>query len=106
MTLDAVVQYHQLSPTPEVGQSQLWILVSFYVLLRHNLFLLRSYRNDYVVSVRQRLNFLPQGVGNAPSNPARDRMLTLAEKILEQLEPEAGDSNPIPSAQPELPNQS
>ena len=27
MTLDAVVQYHQLSPIEEVGQSQLWILV-------------------------------------------------------------------------------
>jgi CheY-like chemotaxis protein len=106
MTLDKMVQWHQLSPTPEVGQSQLWILVSFYVLLRHNLFLLRSYRNDYVVSVRQKLNFLPQGVGNASSNPARDRMLTLAEKILEHLRPEAGDSNLAPSAQPELPNQS
>ena len=37
------------------------------------------------MSVRQRLNFLPQGIGNAPSNATRDRMLVLTGKILTHM---------------------
>ena len=84
MTLPDVVQSNQLKPTG-LGQSQLYLLVSFYVLMRHNLFLLRNYRNDYLISFRLRLNFLPQGVGKAPSNAAKDRMLALAERILTEM---------------------
>jgi hypothetical protein len=84
MTLPDIVQSNQLNPTG-LGQSQLYLLVSFYVLLRHNLFLLRNYRNDYSISFRLRLNFLPQGVGKVPSNAARDRMLALAERILTEM---------------------
>ena len=84
MTLPDLVQSKQLNPTG-IGQSQLYLIVSFYVLQRHNLFLLRNYRNDYLISFRLRLNFLPQGVGKAPSNAARDRMLALAERILTEM---------------------
>lgn len=84
MTLPDIVQSNQLNPTG-LGQSQLYLLVSFYVLQRHNLFLLRNYRNDYFISFRLRLNFLPQGVGKAPSNAARDRMLALAQRILTEM---------------------
>jgi hypothetical protein len=84
MTLPQIIQDNQLKPT-YISQSQLYLLVSFIVLLRHNLFLLQNYRNDYVVSFRQRLNYLPQGLGNAPSNAARDRFLDLAGEILEQM---------------------
>ncbi len=59
--------------------------MSFYVLQRHNLHLLRNYRNDYQQSFRQRLDFLPQGLGHTVSNPARDRMLALAQKILSTM---------------------
>jgi hypothetical protein len=84
MTLPDIVQSNQLRPTG-LDQSQLYLLVSFYVLLRHNLFLLRNYRNDYLMSFRLRLDFLPQGVGKAPSNAARDRMLALTETILTEM---------------------
>ena len=84
MTLPDIVQANQLQPT-YISQSQLYILVAFFILQRHNLFLLRSYRNDYLFSYHQRLDFLPQGVGHAPSNPARDRMLVLAQRILSQM---------------------
>ena len=68
-----------------MGQSQIFLLVSVYGLYRHNLFRLRNYRNEYLMSVRQRLNFLPQGIGNAPSNATRDRMLVLTGKILTHM---------------------
>jgi hypothetical protein len=68
LTLPVVIQKQQLSPV-YIAQSQLFLLVSFFVLQRHNLFLLRSYRNDYLISFRQKLNFLPQGLDHAPSNP-------------------------------------
>jgi hypothetical protein len=84
MTQPEVIKNNLLSPT-YVPQSQLYILVSFYVLQRHNLQLLRNYRKDYVISFRQRLSFLPQGQGHAPSNRARDRMIDLAQKILSQM---------------------
>jgi CheY-like chemotaxis protein len=85
VTLPDIVQVHQLSPTGGISQSQLCLLVSFFVLQLHNLFLLRIHRNDYFFSARQRLNHLPQGGGNLLSNPARDRMIVLADEILSQI---------------------
>jgi hypothetical protein len=85
MTQPEVIKNNLLSPTPGVPQSQLFIIVSFYVLQRHNLQLLRNYRKDYIISFRQRLSFLPQGQGHVPSNRARDRMIDLAQKILSQM---------------------
>jgi CheY-like chemotaxis protein len=84
MTLPEIVQSNQLNPT-WIGQSQLYLLVAFYVLQRHNLFLLRNYRHDYLMSFPQRLSHLPQGLGNAPSNAARDRMVDLVGNILTQM---------------------
>jgi CheY-like chemotaxis protein len=40
---------------------------------------------DYLKSVRQRLSFLPQGAGSAPSNLARDHMIVLAQRILQHM---------------------
>ena len=68
--------------------AQLWTLVSFFILQRHNVFLLRVYRNDYQLRPRRKMNFLPQGDDNVPTTPARDRMLHLVEKILMQLQGE------------------
>ena len=110
MTLPQIIQDHQLKPT-YISQSQLYLLVSFIVLLRHNLCLLQNYRNDYIVSFRQGLNFLPQGLGNAPSNAARDRFLDLAGEILEQMTAyssvDPGDIDPMDHTDGSfLPNQS
>ena len=98
MTLPEEVKGKLLRPT-EVPQSQLYILVSCYVLQRHNLQLLRNYRKDYIISFRQRLSFLPQGLGHAASNPARDRMIVLAQKILSQMT-QSGGAEPfgVPAA--------
>ena len=65
--------------------SQLYVLVACCILFLHNLFLLRNYRNDYATGVRLRLNFLPQGVGNLPNNPARNRMIALTQRILTEV---------------------
>ena len=88
MTLPDVLQSAQTSHTGFMAQSQLYMLVSFFVLQRHNLFLLRIHRMDYLLSSRRRLNFLPQGNGNDSMLliPARARMLALTESILKQLE--------------------
>jgi hypothetical protein len=74
-----------LTPGFGLGMAQLWTLVSFFVLQRHNLFLLRVYRKDYLFRPRRKMKFLPQGDSNVPTTPARDRMMILAEKILQQL---------------------
>ena len=103
MTLPEEIKGKLLSPT-EVPQSQLYILVSFYVLQRHNLQLLRNYRKDYIASFRQRLSFLPQGLGHAPSNPARDRMIVLAQKILSQMT-QSGGAEPFGVSAAVLPGQ-
>ena len=103
MTLPEEVKGKLLRPT-EVPQSQLYILVSFYVLQRHNLQLLRNYRKDYIASFRQRLSFLPQGLGHAPSNPARDRMIILAQKILSQMT-QSGGAEPFGVSAAVLPGQ-
>ncbi len=59
---------------------------------------LRNYRTDYLKSVRQRLNFLPQGADSAPSNLARDHMIVLAQRILEHMPTQAAaKSNDDPS---------
>ena len=94
MTQPDIIQAHQLSPAG-ISMSQLWTLASFFVLQRHNLFLLRIHRKDYLLSARRRMNFLPQGDGNVPLSPARDRMLVLAEQILAQLRCDDADSNDV-----------
>ncbi len=98
MTLPDPVRNMLLSPTGGIGMEQLWILVSFFVLQRHNLFLLRIHRKDYLLSARRRLSFLPQGDGQSPFAPARDRMLVLAESILSQLQPGAATTSGAPRA--------
>ena len=95
MSLPDIIQSHQVTTGFGMSTSQLWILVSFFVLQRHNLFLLRIHRKDYLLSARRRLNFLPQGDSNVPSNPARDRMLALNEKILAQLQRDDADSSEV-----------
>ena len=99
MSLPDIIQSHQVTTGFGMSTSQLWILVSFFVLQRHNLFLLRIHRKDYLLSARRRLNFLPQGDSNVPSNPARDRMLALTEKILAQLQRDDVDSSDVRSAE-------
>jgi CheY-like chemotaxis protein len=80
-TLPNVIQSRQQN-SAGMDTSQLYIIVACYILLLHNLFLLRNYRNDYATGVRLRLNFLPQGVGNLPTNPTRNRMIQLVQQIV------------------------
>jgi CheY-like chemotaxis protein len=100
------IRNNQLSPTAGINQSQLYIIVSFYVLIRHNLHILRNYRNDYLSTFHQRLDFLPQGVDNAPSNPSQDRMIILAQKVLLQMTQMAVPKDHTVTGQPveSLPN--
>ena len=100
MSLPDIIQLRQMTPGGlGISTSQLWILVSFFVLQRHNLSLLRIHRTDYLLSARRRLNFLPQGDSNVPFNPARDRMLALTEKILAQLQRDDADSSDVRSVE-------
>ena len=82
MTLPDVLQSAQTAPTSVIGQSQLFILMSVFILQRHNLFLLRVHRKDYLHSARRRLNFLPQGAVQVvlAVDAQQEQVVTLQDK--------------------------